>query len=198
MIVDDDNKAGLLFGYVSAVDAATCRIRVRLDDRDGLETHWVHVPQRNTHDNRHRSLPDLGGHVAIMMSANGVEGVYLGAIYSDAAPPPITDHDTEYVRFQDGTVVSYDRKENKLLVDCVGVVEIITADSALVKAGTSVTLETPETIVTGRLTVQDGLRIFGGSEGSTVAVTGDISIQGNIDATGSIMDAAGNSNHHSH
>lgn len=62
MLVDQNNAAGLLFGAITAVDKATCRIRVSLADCDGMQTYWIHVPQKNAHLNRHRSLPDLGAH----------------------------------------------------------------------------------------------------------------------------------------
>lgn len=203
MLVNSDNAGGLLFGRVCAVDAVMCRIRVRLDDRDGLQTHWVHVPQRNTHENQHRSLPDFGGHVAVLLAANGVDGVYLGSIYSGAEPPPIVDEDTEYVRFSDGTVVSHNCQESRFHISCSGSVEIFAADTAHVKAGTSATLETPDVIVTGNMTVKKKLIIEGGMEiqggsGNTATVSGNMQVDGNITATGSVMDAGGNSNHHSH
>lgn len=202
-----------MFGTVSAVDAATCRIRVRLDDRDGLQTHWLHVPQRNTHDNKHRSLPDLNGHVAVMLAANGVDGVYLGAIYSSAEPPPITDADTEYVRFSDGTVVSLDRKTSRFCLHCSGPVEVFAADTAHVKAGSTITLDAPDIDITGNATVRKTLIVAGGmdirgssdgGDGNTASIRGNISVKGNvrvdgdIDAGGTVMDGGGNSNHHSH
>ena len=38
----------------------------------------------------------------------------------------------------------------------------------------------------------------GSGGGTAAAITGNVQVNGNIDATGTIMDAGGNSNHHSH
>jgi len=209
MLVDENSAAGIHFGRVTAVDAKTCRIRVELPERDNLTTYWIPVVQRNTHQNKHRSLPDLGAHVQILLAANGVDGAYLGSIYSDAEPPPVIDDDQEYVRFSDGTELLYDPATSTHRINCVGKVEIIAATTVLVQAGASVTVDTPEVIVTGnatvqgKLTVQGGMQVTGGSGAAAsiqgnVAVSGNVSVDGNIDATGSVMDAGGNSNHHSH
>ena len=90
----------LEYGEVSAVDYQSCQIRVRLDDRDGVESYWLHVPQRNTQGTQRRPLmPELNEQVAVLLDADGVGGVYLGGVYSTAEPPPVVDEDTDYVRF---------------------------------------------------------------------------------------------------
>lgn len=165
----------LEYGEVSAVDYQGCRIRVRLDDRDGVQSYWLNVPQRNTQGTQRRPLlPELGEQVAVLLDADGVGGVCLGGIYSTAEPPPVADEDTDFVRFRDGTTVSYDTAAGALAVVCVGAVAIEAAQSVLVKAP-AVTLDTPQTTLAGSLQVD-----------------------GDIHADGSIMDAGGNSNHHSH
>lgn len=165
----------LEYGEVTAVDYPGCRIRVRLDARDGLESYWLDVPQRNTQGTKRRPLlPELGEQVAILLDGDGVGGVYLGGIYSTAEPPPVVDQDTDFVRFSDGTVVTYNRAAHVLAVDCVGAINIEAVQAVTVKAP-AVTLDTPQTTVVGNLQVN-----------------------GNVIATGAVMDAGGNSNHHSH
>ena len=44
---------------------------------------------------------------------------------------------------------------------------------------------------------QGGMAGSGGS-GAAATIQGNVQVDGNIDASGSIMDAGGNSNHHSH
>jgi hypothetical protein len=61
-------------------------IRVRLDDRDGLQTYWLQIPQRNTQGTQRRPLlPELSEQVAVLLDADG-GGVYLGGIYSTRRP----------------------------------------------------------------------------------------------------------------
>jgi len=179
----------LEYGEVTALDHKTCRLRVRLDDRDGLQTYWLNVPQRNTQGTQRRPLmPELGEQVAVLLDADGVGGVFLGGIYSTAEPPPVVDEDTDYVRFSDGTVSTYDRAAGVMMLDCVGALLVkcgrnitVEAGEPLVVKAPSATLDIPQVILNGELLVKGGLKV-----------------NGDIEATGTVMDIGGNSNHHSH
>lgn len=173
----------LEYGEVTALDHKTCRLRVRLDDRDGLQTYWLQIPQRNTQGTQRRPLmPELGEQVAVLLDADGVGGVYLGGIYSTTEPPPVVDEDTDYVRYSDGTVVAYDRAAGVMTLECVG--------ALMVKCGGNITIEANQPVVvkapTATLDIQQ------------VAFNGNLLVKGNVYATGTVMDGGGNSNHHKH
>jgi phage baseplate assembly protein gpV len=71
----------------------------------------------------------------------------------------------------------------------------------LLKADTKVLVDTPNAEFTGNVTIQKQLIAQGGmvvSGGAGAVVSGDITLNGNLNASGSILDAGGNSNHHSH
>jgi phage baseplate assembly protein V len=173
----------LAYGEVSAIDYPSCRIRVRLDDRDGLQTYWLNVPQRNTQGTKRRPLmPELGEQVAVLLDEDGVGGVYLGGIYSTAEPPPVVDKDTDYVRFSDGTVSTYDRAAGVMTLDCVGVL--------IVKCGRNITIESGEAVVVKAPSAT--LDIL------QVTLNGNLQVNGDIEATGMFIDMGGNSNHHTH
>lgn len=173
----------LEYGEVSAVDYPTCRIRVRLDDRDGVQSYWLNIPQRNTQGTQRRPLmPELGEQVAVLLDADGVGGVYLGGIYSTAEPPPVVDEDTDYVRFSDGTVSTYNRAARVMMVDCVG--------ALLLKCGRNITVESGEPVVVKAPSATLDI--------PQVTLNGDLQVNGNINATGAIIDVGGNSNHHNH
>ena len=179
----------LEYGEVSAVDYLTCRIRVRLDDRDGVQSYWLNIPQRNTQGTQRRTLmPELGEQVAVLLDADGVGGVYLGGIYSTAEPPPVVDEDTDYVRFSDGTVSTYDRAAGVMTLDCVG--------ALLVKCGRNITVESGEAVIVKAPSAT--LDIPQVTLNGDLQVNGDVNVDGNIGSTGAVMDSAGNSNHHSH
>ena len=173
----------LEYGEVTALDHKTCRLRVRLYDRDGLQTHWLNIPQRNTQGTQRRPLmPEIGEQVAVLLDADGVGGVYLGGIYSTAEPPPVVDEDTEYVRYSDGTVATYDRAAGVMALECVG--------SVILKCGGSIIIEAIEQVaVKAPSATLDILQ---------VTLTGDLQVHGDISADGRITDVGGNSNHHSH
>jgi phage baseplate assembly protein V len=173
----------LEYGEVSAVDYMTCRIRVRLDDRDGVESYWLNVPQRNTQGTQRRPLmPELNEQVAVLLDSDGVGGVYLGGIYSTAEPPPVVDEDTDYVRFSDGTVSTYDRAAGVMTLDNVG--------ALLVKCGRNITLEAGEPVVVKAPSATLDIPL--------VTLNGNLQVNGDVNATGIVMDVGGNSNHHSH
>ncbi|GLH33991.1 baseplate protein [Pseudomonas sp. BR1R-5] len=173
----------LEYGEVSAVDYLRCRIRVRLDDRDGVESYWLNVPQRNSQGTKSRSLmPELGEQVAILLDADGVGGVYLGGVYSTTEPPPVVDENTAYIRYRDGTVVAYDCDAGVMTVNNVGDLLVKCARGVTVEAGEPVLVKAPAATL----------------EIPQVALKGNLQVEGNISATGTIMDAGGNSNHHTH
>lgn len=173
----------LEYGEVSAVDYLSCRIRVRLDERDDVESYWLNVPQRNTQGTQRRPLmPELGEQVAVLLDADGVGGVCLGGVYSTAEPPPVVDENTDYVRFSDGTVSTYDRAAGVMTLDCVGAVVLRCGRGITVESGESVVVKAP-------LAILDILQ---------VTLNGDLQVNGNVNATGAVMDTTGNSNHHSH
>ncbi|AIC20217.1 baseplate assembly protein [Pseudomonas chlororaphis] len=179
----------LEYGEVSAVDYMTCRVRVRLDDRDGVESYWLNVPQRNTQGTQRRPLmPELNEQVAVLLDSDGVGGVYLGGIYSTAEPPPVVDQDTDYVRFSDGTVSTYDRAAGVMTLDCVGALLVKCSRNITVEAGEPVVVKAPSaTLDIPQVTLNGNLQ-----------VNGDVEVNGNVNATGVVMDVGGNSNHHSH
>ncbi len=173
----------LEYGEVSAIDYPNCRIRVRLAERDDLESYWLQVPQRNTQGTKRRPLmPELGEQVVILLDGDGVGGVYLGGVYSTAEPPPVIDEDTDYMRYSDGTVVTYDRSAGRMTLDCVGSVLLTCGSGVTIEAGSPVTITAPAVTL----------------DTAQVTVNGNLSVNGNVNATGAIIDTAGNSNHHVH
>jgi phage baseplate assembly protein V len=173
----------LEYGEVTALDYKTCRLRVRLDDRDGLQTYWLNIPQRNTQGTQRRPLmPEIGEQVAVLLDADGVGGVYLGGIYSTAEPPPVVDEDTEYVRYSDGTVVMYDRAARVMKLECVGML--------MVKCKGNITIEANEPLLVKAPTIM--------FEVPQLTLKGNLQVKGDIEASGTVIDAGGNSNHHSH
>jgi len=162
------------YGIVTALDYATCRVRVRLPDQDNVETYWLHLPQTNTVGVQRRPiLPAIGEQVTVLLDADGAGGTIRGGVYHAGNPPPVTDPDTDYVRFADGTTVTYNQASHAMLIDGPASVTVI-AKQVTVKAD-AVTLNTPQ-----------------------MTCNGDVHVNGNIHATGSVTDDGGNSNHHSH
>lgn len=196
--------ASFKFGTVSAVDAKTCRVRVRLPDYDNLRTAWLPVLQTKTLRDKHYHLPDIGEHVVVLLDERGEDGVVLGAVYSSADTPPVASGDKHHMRFDDGAEMEYDRASHQLTVKG-GIQKVVVEVGVdiLLKAESKVTFDTPEAEFTGNLTVQKKLTYLGGmagsgGDGASAVIEGGIRVSGDINATGSIMDGGGNSSHHNH
>lgn len=190
-------------GTISAVDPATVRARVRLPECDNMRTNWLNVLQRNTQNNKDYWLPDVGEQVEVLLDANGEDGVILGAIYSSVDKPSANNKDVRGMTYADDAAFYYDRTSHTLTING-GIQHIKIAVGANVVIQTQqATIDAPETIVTGnmlvkgQLTYQNGLSGSGGN-GVAATIQGNVSVNGNIHATGSIMDEGGSSNHHSH
>lgn len=194
--------ATMRFGVVAQIDAATCRVKVRLPDCGGMITGWLAVLHLKTHLDKHFHLPDAGEHVLCLLDARGEDGAVLGATYSKPEPPPVASVDQHHIRFADGTTVDYNRASHVMAIHAVGPIVIIAAGAVTIQAP-SVTLDTPQTLCTGALTVQGattlqgGLTVSGG-HGAAATITGAVNVEGSVTASGSIQDGGGNSDHHVH
>ena len=193
--------ASVKFGTVSASRPGFAR--VRLPDFDNMRTMWLPIAYPKTKDDQCCWTYDNGEHVAVLLDSRGEDGVILGAVYSSADTPPVTDPNKFAIRFKDGALLEYDRNTHVLTVSGVQKVVVEASVEILLKADAKVTVDTPEAEFTGNLTVQKKLTYLGGMAGSggsgaAASITGNLHVDGNIDATGTVMDAGGNSNHHSH
>ena len=113
--LESNRGASLRFGTVTGVDTATGTARVQLPDGDGMVTMPLRVLGRRTLKDKAQALPDIGEPVACLFSGQGLEqGVILGAHYTAKTPSPNQEAQVDYVRYEDGTELWYDRKGHKL------------------------------------------------------------------------------------
>jgi phage baseplate assembly protein V len=120
----------LRFGRISEVDTAKGLVRVTFPD-DNIVSPWMSAVMQNTKDTKFSSPFDVQEHVVCAMDEDCEAGVVLGALYSKAAQPSITDG--KYgVTFKDGSTVVFDPANGKLTVDAKGTVEIKGAPKVVV------------------------------------------------------------------
>jgi len=204
----------LKIGIVTNIDETKALVRVQFQDMDSVISYWLPVLQHKTLKDKQYWMPDIGEHVVCLMDEHGEEGVVLGAIYSDADTVPVSSKDKYHVKFNDGTVIEYDRAVHKLKADIKGDVEIkaagkvdIDAHQINIKSATVISIEAPALVsirsVSQVMIQAPSISFKGGSpaEGvfdGSLRINGNLYVEGNINATGSIIDAGGNTNHHSH
>lgn len=146
----------LKFAEVSAVDSSTGKVKVDFIE-DGITSDWLPVMVRNTKDNKHFYLPDIGEHVAALMDEHLERGVIMGAIYSTKNTPGTEAAvGVEAVEFSDGTVVKYDRNTSEMSVDCAGDV-VIMCENANIIANAEIVIDAPNVEITGDLQVDGGI-----------------------------------------
>lgn len=190
-------------GTVSAVDADEVQARVRLPEYDNMRTNWLNVLQRNTQNNKDYWLPDVGEQVEVLLDSNGEDGVILGAVYSKADRPPFSDKDVRGTKYADGAEFSYNRATHTLTIR--GGIEhmVIECKSDVLVKAEKITVDAPETEITGNLTVNNKLTYKGGmsgsgGEGTSATITGKVEFIGDVHSTGEMLSDGKNSNHHSH
>lgn len=194
-------------GEVSSVDPEKCTARVVFDDEDSLVSYDLQILQRNTYENQDYQMVHPGEDVVCLFLGSGQEdGFIIGSLYAGEIKPPEASLDRRTVVFSDDTRVCYDRQEHKLTVTIEGTEIVfnrqdgsitvpnavtINCTTATVNASSSVTLDTPKTDVTGVLNVaglitgKGGLAVSGGG-GAAVTVTGNMKLQGQIEASSDV------------
>ncbi|HCE6987353.1 TPA: phage baseplate assembly protein V [Pseudomonas aeruginosa] len=157
--------------------------RVRFDDVDGLVTAWLPVLHPKTFADQVVWTLDAGEHVGCILDEFMEDGCILGAIYSDADAPPVSSPDKFRLQFKDGGSVEYDRSSGAMNIVCKGVANL-TADGDVTVKAPSVTLDTPQTTCTGKLTVEGLLSYNGGMVGKGGSGGAAASISGTVEVTG--------------
>lgn len=139
----ENNEAGALgrFGYVSDYDPKRHMARIEFPDKEDLVSAWLPVAVSNTKKNKDECHLDIGEHVFCAMMGNGIEaGVVLCSIYDDTNKPPTGDADIRKITFEDGTEISYDRKNKVLTIEGAGDIEVYTKGNITIKADGDMTL----------------------------------------------------------
>lgn len=124
--------------------------------------------------------------------------VWIAFIGGDARYPIITG----YRNPQSGNSVDWRRwhhKNMELIADAL--MRLIAQGDILIESGSNVTIKAPNNILLDApiVTITGVIEILNqNNAGETATIKGNVQVEGNINATGSVMDGAGNSNHHSH
>lgn len=140
--LEANRGASLRFGTVTEVNANTGAARVQLGDGDNLVSWPLRVLQRRSLKDKIQCLPDLGEPVAALFSGQGLEqGVVLGACYSTKTPAPSQPAAHDYVRYEDGTEIWYDRKKHELRLNVLGRLMINARDGISITCGGTISMD---------------------------------------------------------
>lgn len=200
----------VVYGQVVAIDVARARVRVKAGQ---ITTGWLPFATARAGHDRTWHAPEPGEQVVLVAPGGDLEhATVIGSIYRAEHPAPADSVDVSRTLFSDGAVMEYDRAQHhwRLAVPAGGSIVLEIGATVLELRDDGTTLSTPKLLVdaadstfTGTLLVKKLLTylkglVGKGGGGAGASIEGDIQVNGNVSATGTIMDAGGNSNHHTH
>lgn len=163
-------------GVVTEVDTVQGLCRVQ---SGGIQTTWLNWLTTRAGRSRTWWAPSVGEQVLLLAIGGELDTAFvLPGIFSDDNPAPSASADALHVAFPDGAVIEYEPETGALTVSGIKTADVTASESitatvpvVLVKASTSITLDTPEVICTNKLTtatleVQKGGKMTGNIEHS--------------------------------
>lgn len=172
-------------GTVAAVDHGSARCRVQ---SGGILTAWLPWVERRAGLTRHWTPPTVGEQVIVFSpSGEPAAGVVLTGLYTDTHDQPSSSADDHVVSYPDGARVSYNH--------ATGHLEAVGVQTATVEAAVLVTIDAPDTVITGRLrveghlTYQSGMTGYAGAGGGASAtLTGQfVHTGGSLSSNGIVL-----------
>lgn len=188
-------KSIIRIGEVSSIDAAKGTARVVFDDFDSIVSYDLQVICRNTFANRDYAMPDIGEDVICIFLPTGTEaGFILGSVYAGEITPPENDINRRCVEFSDGAKFMYDRKthiftvaigDTKITANEDGV-DVDSKSTVHAKVGSNeVTLDASGVAIKGDLTVTGNITATGSASVASVSASGSVSAAA-LSATGTL------------
>ncbi|EHS2263578.1 phage baseplate assembly protein V [Salmonella enterica subsp. enterica serovar Senftenberg] len=144
-------------GVVTEVDTVQGLCRVQ---SGGIQTTWLNWLTTRAGRSRTWWAPSVGEQVLLLAIGGELDTAFvLPGIFSDDNPAPSASADAWHVAFPDGAVIEYEPETGALTVSGIKTADVTASESitatvplVLVKASTSITLDTPEVICTNKLT----------------------------------------------
>lgn len=171
-------------GVVTEVDTVQGLCRVQ---SGGIQTTWLNWLTTRAGRSRTWWAPSVGEQVLLLAIGGELDTAFvLPGIFSDDNSAPSASADAWHVVFPDGAVMEYEPETSALKVTGIKTADVTASESitatvplVLVKASTSITLDTPEVICTNKLTT------------ATLEVQKGGTMKGNIEHTGGSLSSNG-------
>jgi phage baseplate assembly protein gpV len=196
----------LQFGIITEVNAETGKARVKFPELDNIVSSWLPISVPKILTDKYSIPFDINEPVWCVMDEHCENGIIAGAYPNKNALPDGGEASKVRVKFNHSLTIEFDRDTSTLSIEGNGKINInvdqecnITCQSAKIEsltkveviAAAEVDITAPLTKITGPLTVI-GIVTAGGFAGSaTSGGPGDMSIDGNITATGDIESTGG-------
>jgi phage baseplate assembly protein V len=194
----------LRFGNITEVDPSKGYARVTFTD-DGIVSDWLQVCVMGAISDSFSHTFTINEQVACLMDENSEEGVILGALFNDSKSPNGGGKGIFRVKFEDNSVIEYNKNTHKYTLDIKGEISIkstsvvnidsvnanvntsgtasISATNANVTATTLAKIEAPIIQLNGIVAVTGPITVTGTISGpSGTPVTGNLEVAGDVKA----------------
>ena len=179
----------LRFGNITEVDPAKGYARVTFTD-DGIVSDWLQFLTLGAIKDNFSHTFSINEQVACLMDERSEEGVILGALNNDKTPPNNAGDGIFRVKFEDNSVIEYNRNSHEYTLDIKGKINItsdseinINAVNANITASTETKITAPVIKLIGAVAVTGAITVSGGISGhSGAAISGDLNVQGDVKA----------------
>lgn len=177
---------------VVGVDLAAAMVRVSAGEWTSAWVRWHSLAAGKA---RHWRAPSIGEQgVLFNPSGQAGMGTFIPGLYGNAGAQPDNRDHVEVWRFDDGGSLVYDWEAKSYTITVpsgqvitkVGATQSVTTDS-------DVTVTTVKVNLVADVEIQGALRVT-----KNVEVGGALHAVGDVSTDGSVIDAKGNSNHHTH
>jgi phage baseplate assembly protein V len=178
----------LRFGNITEVDPSKGYARVTFTD-DGIVSDWLQFVVMGAIKDNFSHTFSVNEQVACLMDENSEEGVILGAIFNDKTPPNNAGDGVFRVKFDDDSVIEYNRNSHEYTLDIKGKINItaqtevnINALNANITATAVAKIQAPAIQLTGAVAISGALTV-----GGTITAPGGAAISGDLKATGDVL-----------
>ncbi|MDF2395786.1 phage baseplate assembly protein V [Pseudomonas sp. 3MA1] len=162
---------------------------VRVSDGAGWTSAWVRWHSQAAGKARHWRAPSLGEQGALISpSGEPAQGTFVPGLYGNAGAQPDNRDHVEVWRFDDGGSLVYDWQTKSYSINLPsGTVTIQVGGSSAVVTDDSIAGKASTILLAGEITLEGNVQIVGA-----------LSVAGDINGGGRIVDTAGNTANHKH
>ena len=178
----------LRFGNITEVDPANGYARVTFTD-DGIVSDWLQIIVKSALLDKDEFTFEINEQVACIMDENSEEGVILGATFNDKTKPSGGGTGIFRVKFDDDSVIEYNRNSHEYNLNIKGKVNItaeseanINATNANIVATAEARIQAPVIKLIGAVAVTGAITVSG-----TLTAPGGAAISGDLKATGDVQ-----------
>ena len=182
----------LRFGNITEVDPAKGYARVTFTD-DGIVSDWLQFITLGALKDKFSHTFSINEQVACLMDSNSEEGVILGALFNNKTAPDGGGDGIFRVKFEDDSVIEYNRNSNEYNLNIKGKVNItaeseanINAVNANITATVEAKIQAPVIKLTGAVAITGAITVSG-----TITAPGGTPINGNLEVTGDMKAGTG-------